>query len=349
MGIPRSQATQSAHARQWFLHARRSPGNDEPHNSALRSHTETAKVTDWHSGLSELRRGAAPDLFRGDAPIRNLRPLFKYLVRHKWILIVGIACLALENLFALLIPWILKLTIDQLRQAVTSGALLHYAMLIVGATAAQGFFKFLMRRLMIGTSRTIEYEMANDLFIHLQSLSPAYFNRVSTGDITARATNDINNVRMFLGPGIMNLFNTVIVFFAALGLMLKLNARLTFFALAALPLLSILVYAGCYLGFALAPSAWMMWPLFAVYGLFEALGEPSERALVGDIVPSALRGRGFGVYHAVRGFAALLASFLFGLLWDATSAGVAFAVGAGIAFASGILLWTLVPGRKPNA
>jgi len=192
--------------------------------------------------IARLRQGNALALFSRERTIRNLRPLFKYLSRHRWILAVGFVCLTLENLFGLLVPWILKLAIDHLREVITVEALLRYAGLIVGATAAQGVFKFLMRRLLIGTSRTIEYELANDLFRHLQRLSPAYFNRVPTGDITARATNDINNVRMFLGPGIMNLFNTVIVFFATLTLMLMLNARLTFFALAALPLLSVLVY-----------------------------------------------------------------------------------------------------------
>jgi ATP-binding cassette subfamily B multidrug efflux pump len=155
---------------------------------------------------------------------------------------VGFVCVGLANLFGLLIPWFLKLAIDHLRESITTGALLHYAGLIVGATAVQGIFKFLMRRLIIGTSRTIEFELRNDLFSHLQSLSPAYFNRVPTGDISARATNDLQNVRMFLGPGIMNLVNTGIVFFAALALMLALNVRLTFLALAWLPILSVAVY-----------------------------------------------------------------------------------------------------------
>ena len=177
-----------------------------------------------------------------DRTIKNLRALSKYLRRHRDVLVVGFACVLLTNLFALLIPWLLKLVIDQLRESITTAALLRYGGLILGVTAIQGVFKFFMRRLLIGASRKIEYEIRNDLFSHLQSLSPAYFNRVTTGDLSARATNDLNNVRMFLGPGLMNLVNTCIVFLSALVLMLALNPRLTLFALAPLPLLSLLVY-----------------------------------------------------------------------------------------------------------
>lgn len=178
----------------------------------------------------------------GGRAIRNLRPLIQYLSGHKRVIALGLLCVLLTNLFTLVIPWFLKLAVDHLRESITHEALLRYAALIVGATAVGGVFKFLMRRLLIGTSRSIEYEIRNDLFSHLQTLSPAYFNRVPTGDISARATNDLNNVRMFLGPGIMNLVNTFIVFVAALALMLALNPKLTLFALAPLPVLSLAVY-----------------------------------------------------------------------------------------------------------
>jgi ATP-binding cassette subfamily B multidrug efflux pump len=174
--------------------------------------------------------------------IRNLRLLLPYLKRHRRVLVAGLVSIVLTNLFGLAVPWILKLAVDHLREAIRPDVLLRYGALILGATAVQGVFKFLMRQLLIGASRTMEYELRNDLFAHLETLSPSYYNRVPVGDLQARATNDLQNVRMFLGPGIMNLANTAVVFFAALAVMLKLNARLTVVALAALPALSLLVY-----------------------------------------------------------------------------------------------------------
>ena len=114
------------------------------------------------------------------------------------------------------------------------GALLAVALL-------QAIFRFLMRRIMIGASREIEYDLRNDLFAHLQRLSPAFYDRTGTGDIIARATNDLNAVRMFLGPAIMYLANTFFTFAIGLALMIWIDARLTLFALIPFPILSILV------------------------------------------------------------------------------------------------------------
>jgi len=113
---------------------------------------------------------------------------------------------------------------------------------------------------------------------------------------------------------------------------------------------ALVVYAACYLGFAFAARVWMIWVLFAVYGLFEAFCEPAERALVGDLARDELRGRAYGVFHAVRGAAALPASVLFGWLWDRTgSATVPFLLCAGLALVAAVLLALVVPAHAPSA
>jgi ATP-binding cassette subfamily B protein len=104
-----------------------------------------------------------------------------------------------------------------------------------------GVFRFLMRRVLTGVSRDIEYDMRNDFFAHLQTLPLSYFQTHRTGDLMSRATNDLNAVRMMIGPAVMYASNTVLGFIVALGLMIAIDARLTLFALIPLPFVSISV------------------------------------------------------------------------------------------------------------
>jgi MFS family permease len=97
------------------------------------------------------------------------------------------------------------------------------------------------------------------------------------------------------------------------------------------------VYAAVYVGFALADSAWQIWLLFAIYGLFFGLTEGVEKAYVADLAPAEHRGTAFGLYHAAVGSAALPASLLMGIVWDRLGPAAAFAVGAGIALLAAIL------------
>src|SRR5690606_11531866 len=102
--------------------------------------------------------------------------------------------------------------------------------------------RFYMRRILIGVSRKIEYSLRADFFSHLQGLDPAFFENNRTGSIMALITNDLDAVRNFLGPGIMNFFNTVFVFVSTLAVMFTINVKLTLFALIAVPLLPVIVY-----------------------------------------------------------------------------------------------------------
>jgi ATP-binding cassette, subfamily B, multidrug efflux pump len=167
--------------------------------------------------------------------------LSKYLNRHRNALIIGSFCIAVLQALGLLIPWLSKLAVDEISRGTGSRFLLRYALLIVAAAAVQGVFRFSMRNLMIGASRKIEYELRNDLFAHLLKLSPSYFSRTRTGDIIAKATNDVNAVREFLGPGIMYSINTVITLTAATALMLYIDPVLTAYALIPIPVLALVV------------------------------------------------------------------------------------------------------------
>lgn len=106
-----------------------------------------------------------------------------------------------------------------------------------------------------------------------------------------------------------------------------------------------LVYALAYVGFAFASATWHAWALFAVYGVYFALVEPTERALVADFVPAERRGTAFGWFHLTVGIGMLPASVVFGLVWDAYGPRNAFLLGAGLALAAAVLL-TAVPGPE---
>lgn len=110
-----------------------------------------------------------------------------------------------------------------------------------------------------------------------------------------------------------------------------------------------LVYGISYLGFGLAHAAWQMWILFAVYALYYALVEGTEKALIADLVQPSFRGRAYGYYYAVLGLAALPASLGFGWLADRYGAFTPFMVSAGLALLAALLLWWLVPEPRPAA
>ena len=172
------------------------------------------------------------------APRRQqLFSLIPYLQRHKNALVVGTAMVLMTNLAAVISPWILRNAIDHLFQEVTRDILLFYATLMIGVSTVEGILRFLMRRILIGASRDIEYDLRNDLFAHLQTLSPSYYHRHPTGDIMSRATNDLNAVRMVLGPGIMYSLNTLFTAVLTIGILVTIDFRLAILTL--IPLLAV--------------------------------------------------------------------------------------------------------------
>jgi ATP-binding cassette, subfamily B, multidrug efflux pump len=177
-------------------------------------------------------------LFRGEARKRHLLTLVPYLKRYRKQLVVGIFMVLLTNLVAVLIPWILGSAIDRLSQELRRDLLLYFALLIVGASALEGFFRFHMRRILIGVSRYLEYDLRNDLFAHLQTLSPRFFQKYPTGDLMSRATNDLSAVRMVLGPGIMYSINTVFTAVLTVAILIRIEFRLAVLTLIPLIIVS---------------------------------------------------------------------------------------------------------------
>jgi ATP-binding cassette subfamily B protein len=131
--------------------------------------------------------------------------------------------------------------VDDLKLGVTREKLLIYALLILAVAFSKGIFQYLTRWVVIGVSREIEFDLRNDLFAHLERLSYSYYQRTRTGDIMARATNDLNAVRMLLGPAIMYSANTIVFTAGALAFMLHISAKLTLYAFLPLPFVSIVV------------------------------------------------------------------------------------------------------------
>ena len=172
-----------------------------------------------------------------------IQQLVPYLRRYWRRFASGGVFLVLATVVQLLSPWVLKNAIDDLTLDVTRAKLGLYAGLLVGIAIVGGLCRFLTRRIIIGASRGIEYDLRNDFFRQLQRLPLSYFHGHRTGDLMSRATNDLNAVRMMAGPAIMYSATTSIVFVVAVGLMLSLSVRLTLFALLPLPLVSVAVKA----------------------------------------------------------------------------------------------------------
>jgi ATP-binding cassette subfamily B protein len=172
---------------------------------------------------------------------KNLRPLLPYFKKYRWGFILGGFCVLLNNGIWILFPLVIRQAIDGLNQGVTQHKLLIYALRILAVAGAKGIFQFLTRWIVIGISRNVEFDMRNDLFRHLESLSLSYYQRTRTGDIMARCTNDLNAVRMLLGPAVMYSANTIVFTTGALFFMWHINHRLTMYAFLPLPIVSITI------------------------------------------------------------------------------------------------------------
>jgi ATP-binding cassette subfamily B multidrug efflux pump len=148
--------------------------------------------------------------------------------------------LVLKDLAGAALPLMIRGAVDALPQGVM-GQVLLFAACLVTLSALKGFFQYWMRVVIIGISRDIEYDLRNDFFQHLVSLAPEYYSRTRTGDIMARATNDLNAVRMMLGPGIMYWTETSLTFLLAIAVMLTTDWRLALLAILPAPAVSFAV------------------------------------------------------------------------------------------------------------
>ncbi|HUO60852.1 MAG TPA: ABC transporter ATP-binding protein [Candidatus Acidoferrales bacterium] len=173
--------------------------------------------------------------------LTNLRPLFPYLRKYWKKFLAGTIAVFCNNGIWILFPLVIGRAINDLNSGVTHQKLIYYSLELVAIAAGKGIFQFLTRWIMIGISREIEFDIRNDIFRHLEELSYSFYQRTRTGDIMARATNDLNAVRMLLGPAIMYSANTFVFTAGALFFMLRISPKLTMWAFLPLPIASILV------------------------------------------------------------------------------------------------------------
>src|SRR5258706_1306984 len=167
--------------------------------------------------------------------------LFNYAFRYRRKFLLGLICVVISRAVYLTAPQVLGLAVDELTKGVTGAKLAGYGTLLLAIGVGAGIFRFLMRRILTGVSRDIEYDMRNEFFAHLQKLPASYFQANRTGDLMSRATNDLNAVRMMIGPAVMYLSDTILTFVVAVGLMVSIDWRLTLVALVPLPFVSISV------------------------------------------------------------------------------------------------------------
>jgi len=172
---------------------------------------------------------------------KRLRPLIPYLKRYRRGLVLGSICVLLTQAIAVQAPRVTQLVVDDLTRGTTAQRLTSYALLFIAIYLVKGIFQFLTRWVVIGISRDIEFDLRNDLFAHLERLSYSYYQRNRTGDIMAKATNDLNAVRNLLGPAVMYSANTIVITILALFYMMKISPRLTIFAFLPLPIASIII------------------------------------------------------------------------------------------------------------
>jgi ATP-binding cassette subfamily B multidrug efflux pump len=170
--------------------------------------------------------------------IRNFRPLKAYFVRNKWILAIGMVSLLVVDLLQLLIPLVIRKAIDSLTiKTATSIMLLRYGAVILAIALTMAVLRYVWRHCLFGLSRKIEEGVRNQLYTHLQTLSLSYYHRTKTGDLMARAINDINAVRMATGMGLVALTDGLVLGIAAVGFMLYINHYLTLISIIPAPVL----------------------------------------------------------------------------------------------------------------
>jgi ATP-binding cassette subfamily B protein len=172
---------------------------------------------------------------------KSMRPLLPYLKRYRWGFAAGALCIIFSNGAQAGLPRVIGNAAQSLSTGVTRHKLLIFTLEVLALAAVRGIFLFLTRWIVIGISRDIEFDMRNDLFAHLEKLSYSYYQRMRTGDIMARVTNDLNAVRMLMGPAIMYSANTLVFTAAALWFMVHTSPKLTLYAFLPLPIVSVVI------------------------------------------------------------------------------------------------------------
>ena len=172
--------------------------------------------------------------------MKSIAPIKSYFKENRRKIAIGLLSLVIVDVLQLFIPRIIKWTVDGLTALqIDLRQLLIYAIYMAVIAVLISAFRYVWRRCLLGTSRRVEEGLRNRLFAHIQTLSASYFDRTQTGDLMAHATNDIQQVRMATGMGMVALNDAIVLGAAAIGFMLYINVTLTLFVLIPMPLITI--------------------------------------------------------------------------------------------------------------
>ncbi len=192
--------------------------------------------------------------------MKHLAHLNKYLLKYKWYLIGGTVFTIISNLFGIIPAQVVRHALDLVKENIdiyylyegtTTQASMYdifaysvsvYGVLILLMAIGKGLFLFLIRQTIIIMSRHIEYDLKNEIYLHYQQLPLSFYRQNSTGDLMARISEDVSYVRMYVGPSIMYLLNMVVLVVLVLTYMFSVNARLTWWVLLPMPVLSVSIF-----------------------------------------------------------------------------------------------------------
>ena len=173
--------------------------------------------------------------------MEELKKFARYFKPYQWHVIVGIVFILVSMVFGLLVPYLVGKAIDDLSAGITWSKVIYYPLVILGVSFVSGIFLFWQRRLLINTSRHIEYDMRRDFYASLVNQPLEYFQNNRVGDLMARATNDLGAVRQIVGPMILYSFQAIFALAIVLPIMLNVNVKLTLLLLIPMPFVSLTV------------------------------------------------------------------------------------------------------------
>ena len=190
----------------------------------------------------------------------TLQPTYKYFQKYARLFVPGVLFCFISAIFTLIVPSIVREAIDTIPQLIkkynelvkplekdiffwdASWTMLKFALYALAISFGAGFFLFLMRQTIIVASRHIEYDLRNEIYEHVQKLPAAFFQKYKTGDVITRATSDLEQVRLFVGPAIMYASRSIVLLITALFTMFWISPILTLWALTPMPLLFLAIF-----------------------------------------------------------------------------------------------------------
>jgi ATP-binding cassette subfamily B protein len=183
--------------------------------------------------------------------MKSLKYLNKYFIKYKWRLLVGIFITILSKILALQIPIIIRKSLNSVEDFINNdiidkssieNQLFWNLLTIVGVAVLAGLLTFVMRQMIIVTSRLIEFDLKNEIYEQYQKLPINFYKKNRTGDLMNRISEDVSKVRMYFGPALMYSMNMIFLFVVGLTQMTKIDPTLTMYTLIPFPILSISIF-----------------------------------------------------------------------------------------------------------